>query len=426
MEKILFKNIDYPEQYKIDVYIKNGGYRALPKALKEYKPDDLVEMVKESGLRGRGGAGFPTGVKWGFVPKDSPQPKYLICNADEGEPGTFKDRSIIEKDPHQLLEGMIISSYAIGAHLCFIYIRGEFSFGAKMLEDAIDEAYRKGFFGDNILGSGFDLDIIVYRGGGAYICGEETSLMNSLEGQRGLTRLKPPFPTTAGVYGNPTVINNVETLSNISHIVSNGAEWFSNIGTPTSPGPKIYSVSGHVKKPGNYELPMGTTLREIIYDHAGGIKDNRALKAIIPGGISTPVLTPDKLDVRMDFDSICQVGSMLGSGAVIVMDETTCMVRAALRMMKFFEHESCGKCTPCREGTFWLSRILERIEKGKGEEGDLELLLDICDNVDGKTLCPMGDGAVIPVVSTIKNFRKEYQYHIENKKCMVELVERFY
>jgi NADH-quinone oxidoreductase subunit F len=425
MEKILFKNIGYPEQYKIDVYIKNGGYRALPKALKEYKPDDLVEMMKESGLRGRGGAGFPTGVKWGFVPKDSPQPIYLICNADEGEPGTFKDRSIIEKDPHQLLEGMIISSYAIGAHLCFIYIRGEFCFGAKRLQGAIDEAYQKGFFGNNILGTGFDLDIIIYRGGGAYICGEETSLMNSLEGQRGLTRLKPPFPTSAGVYGNPTVINNVETLSNISHIVLNGAEWFSNIGTPTSPGPKIYSVSGHVKNPGNYELPMGTTLREIIYDQAGGIKDKRALKAVIPGGISTPVITPDKLEARMDFDSICQVGSMLGSGAVIVMDETTCMVRAALRMMKFFEHESCGKCTPCREGTWWLSRILERIEKGKGEEDDLELLLDICDNIDGKTLCPMGDGAVIPVVSTIKNFREEYQYHIENKKCMVESIERF-
>jgi len=425
MEKILFKHIDHPEQYKIDVYIKNGGYRALPKALKEYKPDELVDMVKKSGLRGRGGAGFPTGVKWGFVPKDSPKPKYLICNADEGEPGTFKDRSIIEKDPHQLLEGIIISSYAIGAHLCYIYIRGEFSFGAKRLQGAIDEAYQKGFFGKDILGSGFYLDIIVYRGGGAYICGEETSLMNSIEGQRGLTRLKPPFPTTAGVYGCPTVINNVETLSNISHIVLHGWEWFSRIGTPTSPGPKIYSVSGHVKKPGNYELPMGATLKEIIYEHAGGIKDDRNLKAVIPGGISTPVLTPDKLDARMDFDSICQVGSMLGSGAVIVMDETTCMVKAADRMIKFFQHESCGKCTPCREGTWWLSRILERIEKGGGEEGDIELLLDICDNIEGKTLCPMGDGAIVPVVSTIRNFKEEYEYHKKNKKCMVSPVKRF-
>lgn len=425
MEKILFKHIDFPEQYKIDVYIKNGGYIALSKALKEFTPDDLIEMVKKSGLRGRGGAGFPTGIKWGFVPKDSPKAKYLICNADEGEPGTFKDRWLLEKDPHQLLEGIIISSYATGAHFCFIYIRGEFSFGAKRLKGAIEEAYQKGFLGKNILGTGFDLDIILYRGGGAYICGEETSLMNSIQGERGLTRLKPPFPTSAGVYGCPTVINNVETLSNISHIVLNGPEWFSSIGTPTSPGPKIYSVSGHVKRPRNYELPMGTTLKGIIYEHAGGIKDNRNLKAVIPGGISTPVLTPDKLFAKMDFDSMCDVGSMLGSGAVIVMDETACMVKSAQRMVKFFEHESCGKCTPCREGTYWLSRILERIENGGGEEGDIQLLLDICDNICGKTLCPMGDGAIIPVLSTIENFREEYEYHIKNKKCMVTPVKRF-
>ena len=425
MEKILFKHIDFPEQYKLDVYINNGGYNALSKALKEFTPDDLIEMVKKSNLRGRGGAGFPTGVKWGFVPKDSPKPKYLICNADEGEPGTFKDRWLLEKDPHQLLEGIIISSYATGAHLCFIYIRGEFSFGAKRLKSAIEEAYQKEFLGKNILGTGFDLDIILYRGGGAYICGEETSLMNSIQGERGLTRLKPPFPTSAGVYECPTVINNVETLSNISHIVLNGPEWFSSIGTPTSPGPKIYSVSGHVKKPGNYELPMGTTLKGIIYEHAGGIKDDKNLKAVIPGGISTPVLTPDKLFAKMDFDSMCEVGSMLGSGAVIVMDETTCMVKSAQRMVKFFEHESCGKCTPCREGTYWLSRILERIENGGGEEGDIQLLLDICDNICGKTLCPMGDGAIIPVLSTIENFREEYEYHIKNKKCMVTPVRRF-
>jgi len=421
----LFKYIDFPDQYKIDVYIRNGGYQALAKALKEYKPDKLIEMVKKSGLRGRGGAGFPTGVKWGFVPKDSPKPKYLVCNADEGEPGTFKDRSIIEKDPHQLIEGIIIASYSIGSHLAFIYIRGEFAFGAKRLNQAIDEAYAKGFLGKNILGSGFDLDIIVYRGAGAYICGEETSLMNSIEGDRGLTRLKPPFPTSSGVYQSPTVINNVETLSNIPHIVLNGWEWFSNIGSPTSPGPKIYSLSGHINKPGNYELSMGTTLKEIIYEHGGGIKDNRKLKAVIPGGVSTPILTPDKIEVKMDFDSLLEVDSMLGSGAIIVMDETTCMVKAAERMIKFFEHESCGKCSPCREGTYWLSQIMERIEQGKGENGDVDLLLDICDNIYAKTLCPMGDGATVPIVSSIKNFRDEYEYHIKNKRCMVSSVERF-
>jgi len=420
MEKTLFKYIDFPEQYKIETYMKNGGYQALPRALEEYKPGELVEMVKKSGLRGRGGAGFPTGVKWGFVPKDIPKPKYLVCNADEGEPGTFKDRAIIENDPHQLIEGIIISSYAIGAHLSFIYIRGEFAFGAKRLNDAIKEAYEKGFLGRDILASGFDLDLIVYRGAGAYICGEETSLMNSVEGHRGFTRLKPPFPTTSGIYGCPTVINNVETLSNIPHIVLNGADWFAGIGTPTSPGPKIFSVSGHVNKPGNYELPMGTALREIIYEHAGGIKNGRKLKAVIPGGISTPIVTPDKIDARMDFDSICEVGSMLGSGAVIVMDETTCMVKAAKRMIEFFAHESCGKCTPCREGTSWLSAIMNRIDQGNGEEEDLILLEDICDNIREKTLCPMGDGAIVPILSTLANFRDEYVEHIKTKRCPVE------
>jgi len=424
MEKVLFKYIDFPEQYKIDVYIRNGGYQALAKALKEYKSDEVIEIVKKSGLRGRGGAGFPTGIKWGSVPKDSPKPKYLVCNADEGEPGTFKDRSIIEKDPHQLIEGMIIASYAIGSHLAYIYIRGEFAFGAERLNQAIDEAYAKGYLGKNILGSGFVLDIIVYRGAGAYICGEETSLMNSIEGHRGLTRLKPPFPTASGVYQCPTIINNVETLSNIPHIVLNGWEWFSNIGTPTSPGSKIYSLSGHINKPGNYELPMGTTLKEIIFQHGGGIKENGKLKAVIPGGISTPILTPDKIEVKMDFDSLPEADSMLGSGAIIVMDETTCMVRSALRMIKFFEHESCGKCSPCREGTYWLSQIMERIENGKGEEKDIDLLLDICDNIYGKTLCPMGDGATVPIVSSIKNFRDEYEYHIKNKKCTVSPMAR--
>ena len=425
MEKILFKYINVPEQYKIDTYIKNGGYRALPKALKEYSPDDLIEMVKKSGLRGRGGAGFPAGLKWSFVPKDSPKPKFLLCNADEGEPGTFKDRWLIEKDPHQLIEGIIISSYAIGAHRSFIYIRGEFAFGAERLENAINEAYQKGYLGANILGSGFDLDLEVYRGGGAYICGEETSLMESIEGNRGNPRLKPPFPASVGVYKNPTVINNVETLSNVPHIVLNGADWYASIGMPKSTGTKIFSLSGHVNRPGNYELPMGTPIRELIYDHGGGIKDDRKLKAVIPGGVSTPVLTPQSLDVKMDFESLYEAGSLLGSGAVIVMDETTCMVKVAYRLSRFYEHESCGKCVPCREGTRWIRMIMERIENGKGREEDIDLLLDICTNIVGKTICPMGDAAVVPIMSTIEKFRDEYEYHIENKKCMVDLGTRF-
>lgn len=425
MEKILFKYIDVPDQYKIDTYIRNGGYRALPKTLKEYTPDELIEMVKKSGLRGRGGAGFPAGLKWSFVPKDSPKPRFLLCNADEGEPGTFKDRALIENDPHQLLEGIIIASYAIGAHNAFIYIRGEFAFGAKRLQEAIRESYQKGYLGKNILESGFDLDLDVYRGGGAYICGEETSLMESVEGGRANPRLKPPFPASVGLYRNPTVINNVETLSNVPHIVLNGGEWYANIGMPKSTGTKIFSLSGHVKRPGNYELPMGVTLRELIFEHGGGIKDDRQLKAVIPGGVSTPVLTAELLDVKMDFESLYEAGSLLGSGATIVMDESTCMVKVAYRISKFFEHESCGKCVPCREGTRWIRQIMQRIENGKGREEDIDLLRDICANIAGKTVCPLADGAVVPITSTIEKFRDEYEYHIKHKKCMVDLGERF-
>ena len=421
----MFKYIDVPDQYKIDTYIRNGGYRALPKALKEYTPDELIEMVKKSGLRGRGGAGFPAGLKWSFVPKDSPKPRFLLCNADEGEPGTFKDRALIENDPHQLLEGIIIASYAIGAHNAFIYIRGEFAFGAKRLQEAIRESYQKGYLGKNILESGFDLDLDVYRGGGAYICGEETSLMESVEGGRANPRLKPPFPASVGLYKNPTVINNVETLSNVPHIVLNGGEWYANIGMPKSTGTKIFSLSGHVKRPGNYELPMGVTLRELIFEHGGGIKDDRQLKAVIPGGVSTPVLTAELLDVKMDFESLYEAGSLLGSGATIVMDESTCMVKVAYRISKFFEHESCGKCVPCREGTRWIRQIMQRIENGKGREEDIDLLRDICANIAGKTVCPLADGAVVPITSTIEKFRDEYEYHIKHKKCMVDLGERF-
>ncbi|MGB2989902.1 MAG: NADH-quinone oxidoreductase subunit NuoF, partial [Candidatus Zixiibacteriota bacterium] len=350
---------------------------------------------------------------------------FLLCNADEGEPGTFKDRTLIENDPHQLIEGIIIAAYAIGAHRAFIYIRGEFYFGARRLEQAIRECYEKGYLGKNILGSGFDLDLSIYRGAGAYVCGEETSLMESIEGNRANPRLKPPFPAAVGLYKNPTVINNVETLSNLSHIVLNGGEWYANIGMPKSTGTKIFSLSGHVNKPGNYELPMGVTLRELIYEHGGGIKNNRRLKAVIPGGVSTPILTADLLDVKMDFDSLYEAGSLLGSGATMVMDETTCMVKVAYRISRFFEHESCGKCVPCREGTRWIRQIMGRIENGKGREEDIELLRDICANVAGKTVCPLADGAVVPITSTIEKFRDEYEYHIKHKKCMVDLEDRF-
>ncbi|MCJ7497147.1 MAG: NADH-quinone oxidoreductase subunit NuoF [candidate division Zixibacteria bacterium] len=419
-EKILFKYIDQPDQYRIDTYMRNGGYQAVPIVFKELSPEQVIDIVKKSGLRGRGGAGFPTGLKWGFVPKDSPKNRFLLCNADEGEPGTFKVRELITKNPHQLLEGIIIGSYAIGAHLSFIYIRGEFAFEAKRLEEAIDEAQSKGFLGKNILDSGYDLDIRVYRGGGAYICGEETSLLSSIEGVRPLVRLRPPYPAISGCYSCPSAVNNVETLSNVPHIILNGAEWYSRIGTPKSTGTKIFCLSGQVNKPGNYELPMGTSLKELIYEYGGGIKDGKKLKAIIPGGVSTQILPASKVEVKLDFESLVEAGSMLGSGAVIVMDEDTCMVKTTYRLVRFYEDESCGECTPCREGTYWLSRIMRRIEYGQGRMEDIDLLLDLCDNIFGKTICPLGDSVTIPISSSLQYFRDEYEYHIRNKKCPME------
>jgi len=419
-EKILFKYIDQPDQYRIDTYMKNGGYQAVPRVLKDLSPEQVIDIVKKSGLRGRGGAGFPTGLKWGFVPKDSPKNRFLLCNADEGEPGTFKDRELMAKNPHQLLEGVIIGSYAIGAHLSFIYIRGEFAFEAKRLEEAIDEAQSKGFLGKNILGSGYDLDIKVYRGGGAYICGEETSLLSSIEGVRPLVRLRPPYPAISGCYSCPSAVNNVETLSNVPHIILNGAEWYTKVGTPKSTGTKIFCLSGQVNKPGNYELPMGTPLKELIYEYGGGIKNGKKLKAVIPGGVSTQILPASKVEVRLDFESLIEAGSMLGSGAVIVMDEDTCMVKTTYRLVRFYEEESCGECTPCREGTYWLSRIMRRIEYGQGRMEDIDLLLDLCDNIFGKTICPLGDSVTIPISSSLQYFRDEYEYHIRNKKCPME------
>ena len=417
-EPVLLKTIHIPDSHKIDVYIQNGGYEGLRKAL-QMSPDTIIQMVKDSGLRGRGGAGFPTGLKWSFIPKDFDGPKYLCCNADEGEPGTFKDRVLIEQTPHQLIEGMAIASYAIGANTAYIYIRGEFAFGADRLEEAIQEAHEKGYLGKNILGSNFNLNIYVHRGAGAYICGEETALLESIEGRRALPRMKPPFPAQVGLFGKPTVINNVETLCCIPHIVNRGPQWFASIGPEKSPGPKLFPVSGHVKKPGLYELPMGTPLREIIYNHAGGIKDDKKLKAVIPGGVSAPMLTEKDLDTPMDFNSLAAKGTMLGSGAIIVMDETTCIVNVALRIHEFFHHESCGKCTPCREGLDWLVKIIRRVAHGEGKEGDVDIILSLCGNIFGRTFCPLGDGAVMALRGAINNFREEFEYHVKHKKCMV-------
>jgi NADH-quinone oxidoreductase subunit F len=416
--QILTKSIDLSEPWALKTARDQGAYEAAIKAIKEYQPDELIELVKKSGLRGRGGAGFPTGMKWSFVPKNVPKPTYLVCNADESEPGTFKDRLLIERTPHQLIEGMIIASHALRVRTAFIYVRGEMSLGARRLQGAIDEAYAAGCLGKNLLSTGVDLDILLFVGAGAYICGEETALLESLEGKRGQPRLKPPFPATVGLYGCPTVINNVETLCNLPHIVANGAEWYTSMGTEKSPGPRLFSVSGHVARRGVYELPMGVPLRELIFEHAGGMREGHRLKAVIPGGSSVPVLGEQHLDVGMDFESLQQAGSLLGSAGVIVMDETTCMVAAALNLLHFYWHESCGKCTPCREGTGWFVKILHRIEDGHGRLEDIDLLLDVSDNIKGKTFCPFGDAAVTPVESMIKLFRDDFEQHIVKRRCV--------
>jgi NADH-quinone oxidoreductase subunit F len=415
-EPILTRNIGIPNSEKIDVYLSRGGYTALRKAL-QMEPKALIQEVRASGLRGRGGAGFPAGLKWGFMPEGD-QTKYVCINTDEGEPGTFKDRLIVEHDPHSIIEGAIIAAYAVNAQRAFVYIRGEFFLGVKRWIKAIDEAYRHGFLGKDILGSGFDIDLSVHRGAGAYICGEETALINSLEGTRGEPRIKPPYPAQIGLWGQPTLVHNVETLANVPPIVERGAEWFKSIGTEQSTGPKLFCISGHVRKRGNYELPLGTPLREIIFEHAGGMRGSKSLKAVIPGGASTPVLTSAHLDVPMDFESVAQAGSMLGTGAIVVMEDGTDMVDVARRLMRFFVHESCGKCTPCRVGTRNLSNALERIVAGNGEAGDIDLLEDICSNMVGNTFCPMGEAAVNPVLSTLKHFRHEYQYYLDHKKPM--------
>jgi NADH-quinone oxidoreductase subunit F len=399
-------------------YERAGGYQALRKVVGKVPPAEITETVKKSGLRGRGGAGFPTGVKWGFLPKDYQGPKYLCCNADESEPGTFKDRQLIERDPHQMIEGMLIACYAIGVETAYIYIRGEFVLGAQILERALADARTAEYVGQNILGTGTSINIWVHRGAGAYICGEETALLESLEGKRGLPRVKPPFPATHGLYNKPTVVNNVETLANLPHIINHGAEWFAAIGSPPkSSGTRIFCVSGHVKRPGNFEVPMGITLRELIFEHAGGMRSDKPLKAIIPGGASAPFFTPEHLDVKLDFESVAQAGSMLGSGGVTVMEEGTSMVWAALRLMEFFYHESCGKCTPCREGSSWLVQTMRRIIDGRGRKSDLETLVQLCQNIAGRTVCAFGDAEVAPIMSTLKYWRHEYEELIEAAKA---------
>ena len=416
MEKVLTKYWDDPEYVTLSGYMKRGGYEALKKALK-MSPQDIIDEVKKANLNGRGGAGFPAGIKWGFMPKDPDIPKFFVVNADEGEPGTFKDRYIMLLSPHQLIEGIVIASYAVGANNSFIYIRGEFRKEAGVIERAIWEAEEKGFLGKNILGSGFDLKIVVHRGAGAYICGEETALIESIEGKPGNPRLKPPFPAQVGVFGYPTTVNNVETVANVPHIINNGGEWFASLGTEQNGGTKLYCLSGRVKRPGLYELPMGTPLREIIYEHGGGIIEDRKLKAVIPGGSSAPVLRPDEIDVKMDFASLAKIGSMLGSGGVIVMDETVCLVRSLMILSRFYAHESCGQCTPCREGTYWLYRVVERIERGEGRMEDIDLLKDITASIMGHTICPLGDAASMPVNSFVDKFRDEFEVHIREKRC---------
>ena len=406
--RILSKYFGDPNHRHIDTYVKRGGYEALEKSL-AMGPDDVVEIVKSSGLRGRGGAGFPTGIKWSFMPKEQTKPHYLLCNADESEPGTFKDRELIRWDPHQLIEGCLIGAHAIRAQHVYIYCRGEFFEANQVLARAVEDAYAKGYVGENILDSGHTIDVTVHQGAGAYICGEETGMMNSLEGRRGEPRIKPPFPAAVGAFGKPSTINNVETLSTIPHIVKNGGEWYRQYGTEKSPGTKLFCVSGHVNKPGNYELPLGFPLIELIEDVCGGVKNGNALKAVIPGGSSVPLINAEEARAcKLDYEGCVEVGTMLGCASVIVMDETADIVKQVRRMVDFYAHESCGQCTPCREGTSWTAQILRRIESGKGIEDDLDTLMEMTQNMVGTTICVLSDSVAAPVQSSIEKFRDEY------------------
>jgi len=412
---VLTKRFGTDQPWKIANYERLDGYAGLRKAL-TMEPAAIIAMVKDSNLRGRGGAGFPTGMKWQFIPQDNPKPKYVVINADEGEPGTCRDLPLMMNDPHSMVEGIIIACYAVRASRAFVYIRGEAVHALRRVAAAVQEARAAGYLGPDILGSGFDCDIIVHAGAGAYICGEETALLDSLEGRRGQPRLKPPFPATNGLYDSPTVVNNVGTLASVPYIVLGGADWYKALGPEGSPGTSIYSLSGRVKNPGQYEAPMGTTLRELL-ELAGGMNRGKELKFWTPGGASCPLLTREHLDLPLDFDSVVKAGSMNGTSAVQIFDEDDCVVRATLKWSQFFKHESCGKCTPCREGTYWYVGIYERLERGQGTEEDLSTLLDLSDNILGRSFCALGDGATSSVSSSIKYFRDEYVAHIENKGC---------
>ncbi|MBI4466751.1 MAG: NADH-quinone oxidoreductase subunit NuoF [Acidobacteria bacterium] len=414
--RVISRRFGLPDSTSLDTYLKHDGYQALDKALKQMTPEQIIEEVKRSNLRGRGGAGFPAGMKWSFVPKDTSKPKYIIANADESEPGTCKDRPLMELDPHQLIEGMLIAGRAVNAHQGFIYVRGEYRYVLEILERAVTEAYERAYLGKNILGSGFDFDLVVHTGAGAYECGEESALMESLEGKRGYPRIRPPFPAVVGLYGCPTVINNVETLSSVPSIILKGGEWYANLGTPKNGGTRLFCISGHVNRPGLYELPMGFPLRRMIEEVAGGMRNGKKCKAVIPGGSSVPVLTADQLDTPMDFDSVAKAGSMLGSGGVMVMDEDTCMVEVAQRIMHFYAHESCGWCIPCREGTTWLRKMLDRFHAG-GRVEDIRQIGELARNMLGKTFCPLGDAAAMPTISIVDKFRDEFEEHLRSGEC---------
>jgi len=412
---VLSAHWDEADSFTIAGYKRHGGYDALAKALKS-TPDEIIALVKESGLRGRGGAGFPTGNKWSFIPQGDNKAHYLVVNADESEPGTCKDMPLLMANPHSLIEGIIIGSYAIRANHSFIYLRGEVVHVYRRVQKAIEDAYAAGLLGKNILGSGFDLELTLHAGAGAYICGEETALLDSLEGFRGQPRLRPPFPAIAGLYAMPTVVNNVESIASVPSIISNGVEWFQAMGTEKSKGYTLYSLSGHVDRPGQFEAPLGITLRELL-ELAGGVRAGHQLKFWTPGGSSTPMFTAEHLDVPLDYEGVSAAGSMLGTKALQIFDETTCVVRAVLRWVEFYKHESCGKCTPCREGTWWLVQIMKDLEAGKGTEADLTKLLDLCDNIAGRSFCALADGAVAPIISSLKYFRDEYIQHLNQGGC---------
>lgn len=415
MEKIILRNQDIPDISDIDVYERNGGYNALKRAIQGMTSDQVTDAVKASGLKGRGGAGFPTGLKWSFLPKGV-FPRYLVVNADESEPGTFKDREIMEKNPHQFIEGVIISSYAIQCNHAFIYIRGEYPVAARILEQAIAAAKARGYAGDKVLSGDYNIEITVHRGAGAYICGEETALLDSLEGKLGMPRVKPPFPAVVGLYGKPTVINNVETLANVPPIIEKGADWFKSIGTEKSTGPKVFCVSGHVNRPGNYEAPLGSiTLRDLIFgkEYAQGVRGSKKVKAILTAGASAPMLTEQHLDTKLDYEAVAAAGSILGSASIIVLDEDTDIPWATQKMIEFFKHESCGKCTPCREGTYWLLTLLNRINAGDGSPTDIEMLSTVTAQMAGRTLCPLGDFATSPVTGSLKWFKADYELKVQ-------------